>query len=471
MKRRKGHAAEPQPRPGLPGLGAPTPSVLHDQGLQHLRAGRHLDAQVCCQRALALAPDHADSLHLAGLLAYEAGGNDDAMEWFSRAIGQTAKPEYLTSLGAVLQRLRRLDEALQAFDEAVQLRPDAASWKNLANQLFDLQRWDAALSAYLKVLEFDPRDWDAACRAGYLHYRSGQLQQALACFGVCDQVKPNHAPTLYMRSVFLFGLRRYEQAIAEGERAHALDPANADTCNNIGTALQELHRYQDALLWFERAIERRPNFEAALYNKAASLAKLRRIADGLAAVDRLATVRGPGSVVTDFQLAELLIEMDRRQDALTLLNQCDKAQPNHAPTLQLRAVCLRGLRQMEASLADSRRAYDLNPGNAATCNNIGVILNELGRYQESLPWLEKACRLRPNDVETLNNLADTQAQSGDLVEAAATYKRARAIDPDDANAALGAAHLDLAHGNFAAGWAGREARWKVPGLPIVYPTF
>ncbi len=73
--------------------------------------------------------------------------------------------------------------------------------------------------------------------------------------------------------------------------------------------------------------------------------------------------------------------------------------------------------------------------------------------------------------KSLNNLAQTQAQSGDLTEAAATYDRVRAIDPDDANAALGAAHLDLLHGDFATGWAAREARWKVPGLPIVYPKF
>ena len=85
--------------------------------------------------------------------------------------------------------------------------------------------------------------------------------------------------------------------------------------------------------------------------------------------------------------------------------------------------------------------------------------------------MEKASALRPHDVETLNNLADTQVQFGDLREAAATYDRVRAIDPGDANAALGAAHLDLLNGYFEAGWAGREARWKVPGLPIVYPTF
>jgi tetratricopeptide (TPR) repeat protein len=471
MESRKGHAAVPESGPALPGLGASTPSTLSEQGLGHLRAGRHLDAQVCCQRALALAPDDADSMHLAGLLAFEAGGNDDAMAWISSAIARIPKPEYLTSLGAVAQRMGRFEEALQAFERAVQLKPDVTGWKNLANQLFDLQRMDAALQAYLRVMELDPRDWDAACRSGYIHYRSGQLEQALACFGVCDSVRPNHAPTLYMRSVFLFGLRRYEEAVIEGERAHALNPADADTCNNVGIALKELHRYQEALPWFDRAIERRPGFEAALFNKAASLAKLRRITEARAACDSLMAVRGAGSAVTDFQLAELLVELERLQDALPLLDRCNAAQPDRAATLQLRAVCLRGLGQREASLADSRRAYELEPWNAATCNNIGVLLNELARYQEALSWMQKASDLRPHDVETLNNFADTQVQFGDIAGAAATYDRIKAIAPDDANAKLGAAHLDLLRGNFEAGWAAREVRWKVPGLPISYPNF
>jgi tetratricopeptide (TPR) repeat protein len=352
----------------------------------------------------------------------------------------------------------------------VQLRPDAPAWKSLANVLFELQEADWALRAYRRVLELDPNDWDAACRAGYLHYQSGQLEDALALFGVCDRVRPNHAPTLYMRSVFLLGLRRFEQAITEGKRAHALNPSDADTCNNIGSALQGLHRYQEALPWFERALERQRTFDAALYNKAASLAKLRRTKEAFAVYARLKTMRGPGSAITEFQIAELLVEMDRNEDALAILDRCDQAQPNHAPTLQLRSVCLRGLGQLERSLADSRRAYDLDRRNAGICSNTGAILNELGRYQEALPWLEKASGLRPGDVEILNNLADTQVQLGAFSEARATYARITAIDPNDANAALGVAHLDLLHGNFEAGWTGREARWKVPGLPIVYPS-
>ncbi|HEY3678744.1 MAG TPA: tetratricopeptide repeat protein [Bradyrhizobium sp.] len=469
MNHREGQAAGSKQGPS--GTAASTPSELHQQGLQYLQAGRYLDAHVCCQRALALSPDHADSLHLAGRLALESGQADAALEWISRAIQKAPTAEYLPALGTALQRLGRHQEALQAFDKAAAHKPDVSNWKNLANLLFELQQAAPALQAYRHVLDLDPRDWDAACRSGYLHYQSGHLEEALTHFGVCDQVRPNHAPTLYMRSVFLIGLRRFEEAIAEARRAQALDPSNADTCNNIGIAYQALQRHQEALPWFEKALELRSAFDVALFNKTVSLAKLGRFDEALAAYRHMKSIRGKSSAITDLQIAELLMELGHREEALAILDRCDKANPNHAPTLQLRAVCLRGLKQLERSLADSRRAHAIHPSNAGICSNIGVVLNELGRCQEALPWLAKATAMQPDNLDTLNNLADTQAQLGQFTEAIATYDRVRAIDQDNANAALGAAHLDLLNGNFEAGWAGREARWKVAGLPIVYPRF
>ena len=62
-------------------------------------------------------------------------------------------------------------------------------------------------------------------------------------------------------------------------------------------------------------------------------------------------------------------------------------------------------------------------------------------------------------------------QLGHFAEAFATYERAKTLDPDNANTTLGAAHLHLLNGDFVSGWAGREARWKVSGLPIVHPKY
>jgi tetratricopeptide (TPR) repeat protein len=64
---------------------------------------------------------------------------------------------------------RRLDEALQVFDKAIQLKPDdPQAWIRLANMLAALGRKAEAFSAYQQVLQLDPRQWDAAYQCGLL---------------------------------------------------------------------------------------------------------------------------------------------------------------------------------------------------------------------------------------------------------------------------------------------------------------
>src|SRR5271167_3758885 len=124
-------------------------AALYEAGLRHLRAEQYLDAQLCCQQALAADPDHADSLHLMGLLSFQAAHYELAVEWFSRAVRQDAKPQYLLSLGTALQNQGRFEEALQAFEKAAELKPDAAVlWKFVANALVKLNRPDQAVAGF-----------------------------------------------------------------------------------------------------------------------------------------------------------------------------------------------------------------------------------------------------------------------------------------------------------------------------------
>src|ERR1700687_925839 len=116
------------------------PAVLYEAGVRHLRAGAHLDAQLCCQQALAMDSHHADTMHLMGLITLHANRHDLARGWISGAIKQESKPQYLASLGNTLLKQGRCEEALKTFDKAVQLRPDSAElWKNLGEVLQKLE--------------------------------------------------------------------------------------------------------------------------------------------------------------------------------------------------------------------------------------------------------------------------------------------------------------------------------------------
>ena len=261
MNRKERRAAARESRDSPKSPATSTPAALYESGLAHLRSGRLMDAQVCCQNALTLDAVHADSLFLMGLLAIEAGNYDHAVNWFARAIGQSPKTEYLFALGAALQRLQRFDEAVKAFDKVVQLNPDnPPAWKGLANALAEAGRTDEALLAWRHVLQLNPGDGDAAYQCLERH---GNM---------------------------LHNLKRFDEALANYEQAHALNPANPNACNNVGAALQSLHRDEEALVWFDLAIGLRPAHVRAHLNKAMSLVPLGRFDEAIAALDHAGTI-------------------------------------------------------------------------------------------------------------------------------------------------------------------------------------
>ena len=162
----------------------------------------------------------------------------------------------------------------------------------------------------------------------------------------------------------------------------------------------------------------------------------------------------------------------RFEEALLHFNLCDELQPDHAPTLLMRGRSLRGLKnRYEECLADSQRACALDPGDPVNSNNIGDALVLLGRSEEALPWFDTALALRPDFVDVLVNKGFALLQLHRFDEAFEIYNRVKALAPDNATGAYHLAHLQLLTGNFAAGWAAREARWRVPDLSAEYPGF
>ncbi len=292
MNRRERRSAASKAGVKLTAPVAGTAAALYEAGLGHMQAGRHLEAQLCCQQALAADPNHADTLHLMGLVAVRAKQYDHALEWISRAIRLEPKPDYLTNLGATLLNLGRREEALKAFDTAVQLKPlDADLWRNLGNILIDVERPADAILSFQHALKLNPRHWDAANKAAHLLYRSDRFEEALACLNLCDELQPGQFPTLQMRALTLHKLRRFEEALADNTRALAARPDDAEALNNRGVILRMLKRFDEAVANYDRALASRPGYAEALYNRGLALDELKRFDEALASYDRAVRAR------------------------------------------------------------------------------------------------------------------------------------------------------------------------------------
>jgi len=243
--------------------------------------------------------------------------------------------------------------------------------------------------------------------------------------------------TLYLTTLgtALLQQGRGEEALATFDRATVLNPQDADLWYVRGRACNALQRPADAILSFQQALRLNPrHFEAAS------------------------------------QTAQIFAQTDRPEEALPYFDLCDGLQPNRFQTFHMRAETLQKLGRFEEALAARRRAHFLDPANADGCVGLGNSLMALGRYEEALPWFDYAVARRKDLAYGFRSKAIALERLGRLDEAMTAYRQATLADPDEAESAWSLALLQLLAGDFAAGWAGREAaRWRIPTLAAGYP--
>ncbi|HUE37120.1 MAG TPA: tetratricopeptide repeat protein, partial [Candidatus Acidoferrum sp.] len=141
--------------------------------------------------------------------------------------------------GAILQMMKRYDEALASYDKAIALKPDYANAHfNRGSALKQLNHFEEALASYDKAIALNP----------------------------------GHAEAHNNRGALLQQMRRYDEAIASYDKAIAAKPDHAAAYNNRGTTLLSKGDMPEAEKMFRKALELKPDFPDPLH----SLVNMRR---------------------------------------------------------------------------------------------------------------------------------------------------------------------------------------------------
>src|SRR6478735_8458626 len=136
----------------------PTVSEALANAVAHQQAGRFRQAEQICRQVLSIDVENAPAWHLLGVIAYQVGAYEAAVEQIARAVDLApATFGAHNNLGLALQAQRRLDEALASYRRALELKPDSAEiHNNIGNVLKDQGRAAAAIDCYRKSLEIGP---------------------------------------------------------------------------------------------------------------------------------------------------------------------------------------------------------------------------------------------------------------------------------------------------------------------------
>lgn len=87
----------------------------------------------------------------------------------------------------------------------------------------------------------------------YRHQQHGEIGHAIALYRRSIATYPTAEAHTYLGWAYAI-MDRYDEAIAECEKAIALDPGFGNPYNDIGAYLIELKRPEEAIPWLEQAI-------------------------------------------------------------------------------------------------------------------------------------------------------------------------------------------------------------------------
>jgi len=228
--------------------------------VQRHNAGRLQEAESLYRKILEQRPDHAEALHLLGVLSSQLGRNGAAVELIQRAI--TLKPDWAmayNNLGTALQAAGQLEQAVAAYRKAIVLSPDYAdAYCNLGATLHDLELLDEAIAALRRAVELNPRNPVFHSNLASALNDGEQFDDALAASRAALALGPNYAEAENNLGNAFRGNGRFDQAIAALNRAVLLRPDFADAHYNLGIVLHESGRVDESIAAYRKALALQP---------------------------------------------------------------------------------------------------------------------------------------------------------------------------------------------------------------------
>jgi tetratricopeptide (TPR) repeat protein len=190
-------------------------------------------------------------------------------------------PEALNNRGQALLALGDLEAAVASFDQAARSRPEfVLAHINRGDALSRLQRPDEALTAYQRAAELQPYSADTLCRIGAVLLALDRSAQARTAFEFALGLAPSRVDALNGLTNACLELREWPAAAQANARALELAPTSAEAHTLQGNLVLLTGEHERAMRCFERALELDRGFESATLNQAFILLLTGRLVEG-----------------------------------------------------------------------------------------------------------------------------------------------------------------------------------------------
>ncbi len=204
-------------------------------GFCNEKLGRHAEALEASKKAVTLRPS-AESYFNIGLASFYLKQYKDAAEAYRQSIKldpyNAADAQY--ALGLVYRDWGKPDEEIQAYKQAIRLRPDyTVAFERLGSRYLKSKKYNEAVEVFRQLAALKPGDANAPNNMGEAYFELNKLNEAVESFRQSIRLKPDFGKAYYNLGRTLMAMGNRDAALEQYTILTNIDPDWAEKLNAI----------------------------------------------------------------------------------------------------------------------------------------------------------------------------------------------------------------------------------------------
>jgi tetratricopeptide (TPR) repeat protein len=345
-----------------------------------------------------------------------------------------------------LARLRRFDEAAQAFQMAIsEADPEAThedritAYLGLAGQLKKGANFSAAADAYGSALGLEPDNADLAYLQAEALYMAERGLDALPSLVDLEGRSSDYRVSALIADIYVnegqvdYALRSLDRALAKAEASEELE-AQANILVKLGLLQRSLGSDAEAALLFQKAAALDSSSWEAHYNLGVSYLENGQPHSALSSLEQAILLNDMSGEIF-LALATAFDQLSQAADAEMNARRSIEFLTDAELMFQAQFILGRSLYRMgdfSGALSEFEQVLRAEPGNGQVQLWLGLSEYQQGDYRAAMQYYERAVQLDPDSIEARVNLGASYLALERFQDAELVYQLLVQQNPQDA---------------------------------------
>ncbi len=228
----------------------------YQQAIADYQAGNYSRAMQLFQTILHESPQHAESLHMLGLLALQVGNFSMATQLIAESLSVNPdNAEALCNLANALRGEGKLTQAEIALHGSLALNDQQSrAWSNLSDLMISLGKIEESVAAGKRAISLDATSADAYCNLGSAYIHQNKYCEAIESLTKGLETAPNNALLQVNLGLAYNKIKDWQKSAACYEKALSIAPTFIDAYNNYAIMEREQGDFIKAKSLLENAL-------------------------------------------------------------------------------------------------------------------------------------------------------------------------------------------------------------------------